>query len=129
MCMIDGAESVSFCSTTVRTARKTHICSECDRAIHAREQYTYSSYKHPDWDCPETNKRCSHCQYAVNWLNKHCGGFCFGAVKAEIVDHHEEEYFDDDFLLIKTGICRQWQSSDGDGLLPVPDIFDVEIAA
>lgn len=120
MCMIDDADPMAFCLTEVRTARKTHVCGECKRTIQPKERYNFASYKHPDWDRPESSKTCSHCQVATNWLYKHCDGACFGEVKSDLIEHYDSGYREDNLQKIVIGIRRQWKAFHGNGLLPLP---------
>jgi hypothetical protein len=126
MCMIDDAERVAFCSTTIRTARKTHVCTECRRIIQIGETYTYSAYGFEG--SVGTNKSCSHCQAATNWLYRHCGGACFGAVKEDLIEHYDSGYREDGLEALVVGIRRKWKDLQGDGLLPVSHLEEKAIA-
>lgn len=128
MCMIDDAEPLAFCSTTLRPARKIHTCDECGRPIGPGETYTYSSFKHPDWDAPETNKTCSHCKVAADWLSIYCGGFCFGAIKEDLVEHYDSGYREGGLQSLVIGIRRRWRAFGGEDLLPVPQFVQRAIA-
>lgn len=105
MCMIDDAEAVDFCCSKVRTARKTHKCSECDRQILKAEKYFHSVFKIDD--SMGTNKRCSHCDIAAQWLSYHCGGWVMGSIKDELMEHYDEGYREDGLQHLVIGIRRQ----------------------
>jgi hypothetical protein len=125
--MIDDAEPLDFCLEKTRTARKSHTCSECDRTIQNKEQYFYVSYG-KDGDMG-SNKTCQHCQLAAQWLQKHCGGYCFGGIEEELAEHYLEGYREDDLQRLLIGIRRGWKAFRGDGLLPIPRLEDKAIAS
>jgi hypothetical protein len=125
--MIDDAERVSFCSSTIRTARKTHVCTECRRRIQIGEKYTYAAYGLEG--SVGTNKRCAHCQVATKWLVKHCGGACFGAVKEDLIEHYDSGYRENGLEALVVGIRRKWAASQGEGLLPLPVVEKGEVTA
>jgi ribosomal protein L24E len=118
MCLIDDAEPLDFCTEKIRTARKTHTCSECDRTIAPGEQYAYVSYG-KDGEMG-SNKTCHHCKIAAQWLYKHCGGYCFGSIKEELAEHYNEGYQEEDLQWLLIGISRGWKTLRGDELLAVP---------
>jgi hypothetical protein len=120
--MIDDAEPLDFCTEKIRTARKPHTCSECDRPIQPKEQYVHTSIKMRDWDGVEANKCCTHCNNARLWLNYHCGGWIYGNVKTDLEEHYHEGYREDELKRLVIGIRRQWKTFRGDKLLPVPRI-------
>jgi hypothetical protein len=115
--MIDDAERLDFCREQLRTARKSHTCSECDRTIAPKEKYAYTSYG-KDGDMG-SNKTCQHCLTAAQWLQKHCGGYCFGDIKEELEEHYDEGYREDGLQRLLIGIRRGWKAFNGDGLLEI----------
>ena len=118
MCMIDEAEPLDFCCTKIRTARIPHICDECDRQIHPKERYTYSTFG-LDGNIG-ANKRCSHCEIPAQWLIKHCDGYYFDSIKDELEGHYSEGYRKDGLSRLLIGVRRKWQAFSGGGLLSVP---------
>jgi hypothetical protein len=119
MCLIDDAEPLDFCFEKLRTARKPHVCSECDRTIAPKEQYVYTSMKMRDWDDVEVYKCCPQCVEARHWLNRHCGGWVYGNVEADLAEHYNEGCREDNLQRLLIGIRRQWKAFRGDGLLEI----------
>jgi len=118
MCAINDADPVAFCYQKSRKARKDHHCSECGRAIQKGEPYTHSSFGADG--SVGTNKACSHCEVAGKWLQKHCGGYCFGEISEELKEHYEDGYREDNLQRLLIGIRCGWKASQGDGFLPIP---------
>ena len=116
--MIDDSEPVDFCLQKVRSARKTHTCSECRRTIQVGEKYTHSSYGVEG--IVQVNKTCSHCEIAGQWLQKHCGGYCFGQIQEELQEHYSDGYREDNLRELLVGVHRGWKAFDSDRLLPLP---------
>jgi hypothetical protein len=76
-----------------------------------------------------SNKTCQHCQFAAQWLQKHCGGYCFGGMREELEEHYSEGYREDSLPRLLIGIRRGWKAFRGDGLLLVPRVKDEAIAS
>lgn len=115
MCMIDDADSAGgFADVLERKARKSHVCSECGRTIHASEIYRYArgAVEGDYWDA----KQCAHCRIAAEWLTKNCRGFLYHAVIEDFAEHATGRL---DMLRIVVGARRQWRGF-GSGLMPVP---------
>lgn len=74
-CPLSGGhdDGPSCSTTTVRTARKAHVCCECHAPIQPGEQYEYTS---GIWDRePNTYKTCSFCREVRNHFA--CDGWIF----------------------------------------------------
>jgi len=86
MCNIDYADvSCDFYSERQPKARKDHRCGDCGRTITAGEQYTYIS---GSWDGDfSTHKQCAHCSKVGLLLSKHCGGYLFGEMDEDLIEH------------------------------------------
>jgi hypothetical protein len=116
--MIDDAESVRFYRCSTPKAKKIHKCNECRRMIQPGETYQYSV---GCWDDFRVYKTCSHCLVAVRWLNKHCGGSVHTGVKADLQEHWDEGYREDNLQKLIMGMNRGWKSFRGEGLLDIPE--------
>lgn len=117
MCMIDDADPMAFVFQQTPQARKPHVCSECNRTIQPNETYTRSSVGFEN--TVKTYKMCAQCKDAADWLEYHCGGWCYGSIKEELEEHYFEGYREDGLQSLLIGIRRGWKAFDGDGLLEV----------
>jgi hypothetical protein len=116
MCAIDDSDHADFVSEVTRKARKEHTCSECFRTIIPGETYFVAAIGSEG--SVRTNKRCSHCNVAAGWLEKHCGGWCYGGIREDLEEHWDNDYRADGLQRILIGIRRQWKTFQGEGLLP-----------
>lgn len=114
--MIDDAERATILSERIHCARKLHSCGECGRTIEAGERYHVDRYVIEG--CAQTHKTCGHCLVARQWLNDHCGGWCYGGVHEDIIEH-AEAYRSLPLYRIAVGMRRKWRRTDG-GRMPVP---------
>jgi len=129
MCMIDDCDPVTPLTTREPKARKAHTCSECRRTIQPGERYRYQSFL-MEGDLDE-HKLCDRCAIPVAWLRKNCGGYVYGMVHEEIVEHARDyPQIGMPLARIAIGMKRKWKSFSGDGLMPIPkqapDIFVAE---
>lgn len=110
MCMIDGIDSVDRVHTVrIRTARKTHHCEECRRAIAAGESYRYTSGI-DGGGYPFSHKLCQHCSVGAEWLSINCGGWVRGGeLLEEDLREHGEEYHRADLYRLVIGMRRKWR--------------------
>lgn len=131
MCMIHDAEPAVLLSRGVRKARKTHTCDECGRPISPGESYEVAVTVVDNVLDPY--KCCQHCQQAREWLVQECGGWVYGLVEEDLVEHWNERierrdweqskgmvvdmFFDLARLLV--GIRRKWTRRNG-ALMRIP---------
>lgn len=120
MCMIDDCdEIVNMLSAVIVKARKAHKCMECNRLIHSGEHYYKECYVF-DNDL-RGHKTCGHCKVARNWLTDECGGFVYGEICQDLIDHVSEGYeYPYGVYRITVGMKNKWQRRDG-SLLNVPN--------
>ncbi len=80
----DGDNLASLYKTDVRTARKEHVCGECDGSIPVGARY---EHVFGIWDGrPDTYKTCSLCVEIRNHFA--CGkGWLFGELWSDLRDH------------------------------------------
>lgn len=89
MCMVETAdEIVILLHQRSPRARKEHQCTECCRTILKGETYTEERYFF-DGNL-STHKTCPHCLQVRTWLIIQCGGFVYGGLLEDIVEHAEE---------------------------------------
>jgi len=120
--MIDGCDRADVSTRDDRKARKPHRCIECAREIAPGETYRQDkSLYEGTWD---TYKTCSHCLVGQAWLADNCGGWVFGSVYEEMVEHSREyQQIGFGLLRVAVGMRRQWKRFDGAGLMkpqPMP---------
>lgn len=117
MCRAEDAELPSVLNETSPRAKKLHRCSECYRTITIGETYLRVFGV---WDeRPATYKICQHCESVRAWLMVVCGGYIFGQVLEELVEHWEYEDFRSipfGRLIVNMKLC--WH--DGKDLVPDP---------
>lgn len=78
-------EGPSCSSTTLRTARKDHICCECDLGIKKGDKYEYTSGV---WDgYPDSFKTCLSCKEIRDHFS--CDGWMYGHLWSDL----EENFF------------------------------------
>lgn len=120
MCRVDDADSALILASETRKARKQHQCDECGRLIQPGETYLH---ERGIGDGPFTNRTCSHCQVACNWLTQQCGGFVYTQVEEELREHWQEDtaYRTRELARLIYGMGRNWQARKG-GLMPVPTL-------
>lgn len=117
MCMIDDSERFEFGDEEIRTARKTHRCSECGRQILPKERY--ACFKGKFEDRFETYKTCSHCLVAKEWLSEECGGYIFQGVYEDMSEH----FYEGCGLAtgrIAVGMRRKWKKFNSEELMSIP---------
>ena len=125
MCRADGDSAPEFFTDATPTARKEHKCGECGRTIHPGEIYERFSGKWDGW--MGAFKTCAHCVAARWWLHIACGGWLFGEVRDELVEH----WWESDSLRSITlgrliaGMRRKW--NDGKAEIPDPDLVAASI--
>ncbi len=101
----------------MRKARKPHRCDECGRAIEPGEFYHYGVCV-TDGDA-FINKCCAQCTVAQRWPVDNCGGYVFGEVYEEIVEHAREyPTLAMPLLRLAAGMRRKWKSFRTDALMP-----------
>ena len=61
-----NCELPEFSSTSIRTARKTHKCCECDRVVNPGDKYEYFTGKFDGGMF--TYKTCLTCSQVRKWL-------------------------------------------------------------
>ena len=114
--MIDCADDVVYLLAEYHsTARKRHKCRECHREIRPGESYLIEKYI-DDGIC--THKTCQHCQIVRGWLSAECGGWLYGGVREDILEHAYEGY-GMDVKRMAVGIRQRWTRKNG-ALLPLP---------
>lgn len=127
MCAIEGAEPWDFVHDEQRTARKTHRCYECDRAIHPGERYHILTGLYDGrWS---TERTCKHCAAAGVWMQRVCGGYLTGGLLEELVEHWHEGYRSIGLGRLIAGIRHRWH--DGRDAVPegVSEMADQMLAA
>lgn len=106
MCMIDDAEPIYPKRITQPKARKEHKCCECGRPIEIGERH-----EHVSGICDRrmfSERTCEGCQWAREWLDESCGGFCYTIVLEELKEHRREGYADNLLMLRIRGMERKW---------------------
>lgn len=120
MCMIDACDERFrlFIKTPINKSRKDYKCWECSRTIRRGEPYLRirSLDGESGW---HTNHICQHCQVAIEWLTKNCGGVVVGMVGDDI-EEHVEEYGDFGLARLRYGIRYQWTRRKTGKPMPVP---------
>lgn len=119
MCMVEEAEPIVVLTNTMRTARKEHTCTECDRTITKGERY---EYVHGIADGGRmTSKVCTHCIAARQWLQYNCGGYCYFGVLEDLREHWDDEPETRSIWLGRAiiGMQRRWRSLEPLGPAPV----------
>lgn len=111
MCMVDMAdERVIVLHERQHKARIEHKCRECGRNIRVGEHYTVERYV---FDGSATShKTCSHCMVVRDWLSAECGGFLYGSIEEDIVEHAREGY-GIEVIKLAVGMRRNWTTRKG----------------
>lgn len=118
MCLVDESDGrVTMIAEGERTARKEHRCSECRRKIRVGERYLSERYVF-DGDFHH-HKTCAHCQVVRAWLQDECGGWLYGAIEEDIVEHVEHHPWP--VKRLAAGMRRFWARRNGE-LMPVPAV-------
>lgn len=89
MCRIDDYPGTEFCAKSSPIAQKPHQCCECLAKIEPGEKYFRVFGV---WDgYPDAFKTCQHCEEGpVALLLQTCGGFLYGQVFEELLEHYHE---------------------------------------
>lgn len=127
MCMIDLVDGdVRVSESVVRRAAREHACGECDRTITRGEPYEYVSLLVWDGSAEWTHaKTCAHCLIARRWLQRECGGWIYGSLLEDLIEHFREGAVirDRDVLRLGrliVGMRNKWQRF---GVLgPLPEV-------
>lgn len=119
MCMIDDGERYTVYHATVAKARKVYRCDECRRDIQKGESYrrTVGLYD-GHWS---TNKVCSHCMVAAEWLLTNCGGYMDNGVLDDIREH-VDEYRRMDLARLVVGMRHKWRRLRHEGMMSIPKL-------
>ena len=120
MCMADYGERSDVWTETAHKARKVYWCDECGRAICPGEHYVKcKSLYGRHWT---TLRVCQHCEIAMNWLGKNCGGYLVGAMGYDLREHAREyPALAHDILRFDVGYRQRWkQFADKAKLMPLP---------
>lgn len=129
MCMIEDADGrCVVLHDDMRRARKSHSCYECGRTIEPGETYNNKGVVlHQDGRTErKTYKTCAHCCVCCEWLRKQCGGYLFGGVWDDILEHVNEGYGRKLRGLnnLLWGLRAHWRLSNGT-LMKVPRLPEV----
>ena len=121
MCMTDDFDGRS---TQLRSedvaARKPHHCCECSRLIAVGE--THHIYVYLFEGDFFSDRTCSHCYTASQWLVRECRGFILTRVEEDLREHWQEVGIRTrELAVLIWGIGRQWRKRDG-SLMPLPTI-------
>ena len=122
MCRIQGCDPWEIYHEAKRTARKEHSCYECYRKISIGEQYHYATGLAIDGNRWDVFHLCAHCDAAAQWLMVVCGGYLYGGIGEELLEHWEEDtmFRSRELAMAIRGHQRAWKTLRGDDLMPVP---------
>jgi len=100
-------------------ARKEHRCNECRRTIRAGERYHNETFLDDNRNI-KNHKTCPHCMVARGWLWDECGGWLYGGVREDVLDHWIDK---GDIRLARliVGMRRKWTTRRG-ALMPMPEM-------
>lgn len=88
MCNVDDCDWPEIYREKHVLAKKHHTCTECRGHILPSEPYKYVFGK---WNgSVSIFKICVHCQVPQKWLEVECGGYLFGELYSEILEHAQE---------------------------------------
>lgn len=119
MCRYDNGDGfVTELGMSSPIARVTHKCRECLRTINPGERYVVDRFVHDGRFT--AHKVCQHCHAARGWLSDECGGWVYGEVADDILEHARDGY-GWPVKRLAVGIANKWQAPSG-RLLPVPAI-------
>jgi hypothetical protein len=123
MCAVDDADPCDVWHAVYPTARKRHVCEECQRSIQTGETYRrvkmlYEGY----WSESIT---CAHCEAAGAWMGEVCGGYLGGGLDEELREHWSEGYASILLGRLILGMRERWHH----GADPVPDVERVRAVA
>lgn len=116
MCDYEPEDRCIVLHYAARRARKPHRCGECGRVIAAGETYQHTGMLFEGHKY--TNKCCSHCVVARQWLIAECGGYMFEHAREDIIEHFRGEGYKQ-LARLAAGIRRRWRGFKRD-LLPIP---------
>jgi hypothetical protein len=108
MCMVHEADPAKFYNVRSRKAGQQRRCSECRKTIRRGERYEHASLLMEGYGW-ETFSTCQKCQAARQWLKRECGGWCYGGVLEDLIDHWNEGCHGDDLGELISGMKRKWQ--------------------
>lgn len=92
------------------------MCDECCRNINPNE--VYSVRKAFQEGSFTRYKTCVHCNLAISWLTKRCGGYVTCLVYGDLSDHWQHEGIRTfELLRLIVGMRRYWQRFDEQGLM------------
>lgn len=112
MCMIENADGTCLVlSDRNYKARKTHKCAECGRVIGIGE--TYRVERLVFYNEASTHKTCPHCVIVRDWLNGECGGFLYGGIEEDILEHVHYGGYGIGVGRLAAGMCKAWRNKDG----------------
>lgn len=126
MCRVQDCDPWKLYHWANRIARKDHRCFECNRIIVKGERYHYATGLMEDrWD---VYKLCAHCDAASKWLMVVCGGYLYGGIGEELLEHWEEDttFRSRELALAIRGRERAWKPLRGEGLMPVPHRLELD---
>lgn len=90
MCRIEDSEMSDLIVTSYPRAAKNHACFECRQAISKGDVHLHSkSLYDGHWS---SARLCQRCEAAAKWLTRECGGYIFGEIEEELVEHWHEGY-------------------------------------
>ena len=118
MCLVHDADgNVELLSESSPAAKIEHKCNECHRIISPGERYHNERFI---WDGRfSIHKTCAHCMVIRCWLNDECGGWLYGAVGEDIIEHAANGGYPIGVYRLAVGVKWKWRSRSGK-LLPVP---------
>jgi hypothetical protein len=116
MCRAEDGEPWKVFHKAKLTARTVHKCGECSRNIAPGEFYSRAAGLLDGSSGWVTIKTCSHCCAMSGWLDAMCGGWVYGEVLEELIEHWDEGYKSLAFGRLIAGMKHQWHG----GKDPIP---------
>jgi hypothetical protein len=114
MCSVDDCPPPQVYDEAHRVARKVHLCTECWRDIKVGEKYVHIRGLWEDaWS---THRLCWHCGALSAFMVRLCGGWVFGSLYTELVDHWREGYASIPLGRLIVAMRLKWHG----GVDPVP---------
>jgi hypothetical protein len=93
MCAVEDCEPWIVVRRSTPTARVEHRCTECRRVIRPGETYErVTGLIDSGGGTWSTDKFCAHCQAMGDFMFAMCGGWPYGQLWDELVDHWREGY-------------------------------------